>query len=139
MKRVRKTDGAHLPLGNAQGAAVVAALVAILLAPVVCRGLLRGDDPHPARTGNGQAGASVVNDANSPSSKRKDSGAQPGERRKQIAEDSAQLLKMATDLKAEVDKTNKDTLSVSVVRKAGAIERLAHDVRGKMKTSMGMD
>ena len=46
---------------------------------------------------------------------------------------------MATDLKAEVDKTNKDTLSVSVVRKAGAIERLAHDVRGKMKTSMGMD
>jgi len=42
MKRVRKTDGAHLPLGNAQGAAVVAALVAILLAPVVCRGLLRG-------------------------------------------------------------------------------------------------
>ena len=36
---------------------------------------------------------------------------------------------MATDLKSEVDKTNRDTLSLTVVRKASAIERLAHKVR----------
>jgi hypothetical protein len=36
---------------------------------------------------------------------------------------------MATDLKAEVDKSNKDTLSVTVVRKAVEIEQLAHKVR----------
>ncbi len=59
------------------------------------------------------------------------------ERKKQIAADSARLLKLATDLKAEVDKTNKDTLSVSVIRKADEIEKLAHAVREKMKASVG--
>ena len=59
------------------------------------------------------------------------------ERKKQIADDSARLLKLATDLKAEVDKTSKDTLSLNVIRKAGAIERLAHDVKEKMKLSAG--
>lgn len=47
----------------------------------------------------------------------------------QVADEAASLLKMATDLKAAVDKTTKDTLSVGVVRKAGAIEQLAHKVR----------
>jgi hypothetical protein len=50
-------------------------------------------------------------------------------RKQQIASECANLLKMATDLKTEVDKTTKDTLSLSVVRKAGAIEQLAHKVR----------
>jgi hypothetical protein len=57
-------------------------------------------------------------------------------RKKQIADESALLLKLATDLKSEVDKTNKDTLSISVVRKAEAIEKLAHDVKLKMKQSV---
>jgi hypothetical protein len=43
------------------------------------------------------------------------------------------LLKLATDLKTEVDKTTKDTLSLGVIRKADEIERLAHDVKEKMK------
>jgi hypothetical protein len=55
------------------------------------------------------------------------------ERRRQIADDSARLLKLATDLKTEVDKTTKDTLSLGVIRKADEIERLAHDVKEKMK------
>jgi hypothetical protein len=50
--------------------------------------------------------------------------------RKKVAADTALLLKLAGDLKAEVDKTTKDTLSVTVVRKADAIEQLAHKVRG---------
>lgn len=49
--------------------------------------------------------------------------------KQEIASECANLLKMATDLKAEVDKTTKDTLSVTVVRKAGEIEQLAHKVR----------
>jgi hypothetical protein len=48
---------------------------------------------------------------------------------KQISSECADLLKMATDLKSAVDKTTKDTLSVTVVRKAGEIEQLAHKVR----------
>jgi len=59
------------------------------------------------------------------------------ERKKQIADDSERLLKMATDLKAEVDKTNKDTLSLNVIRKAGEIEKLAHNVKEKMKLTEG--
>jgi hypothetical protein len=59
------------------------------------------------------------------------------ERKKQITDDSARLLKLANDLKAEVDKTNKDTLSLSVIRKADEIERLAHNVKEKMKLTVG--
>ncbi|HKN20375.1 MAG TPA: hypothetical protein VJX73_03110 [Terracidiphilus sp.] len=49
--------------------------------------------------------------------------------KKQIASECSDLLKLATDLKSEVDKTTRDTLSVTVVRKASAIEQLAHKVR----------
>ena len=59
------------------------------------------------------------------------------ERKKQISDDSAKLLKLATDLKAEVDKTSKDTLSLGVIRKAEEIEKLAHSVKEKMKLTMG--
>ncbi len=59
------------------------------------------------------------------------------ERRKQIADDSAKLLKLAADLKDEVDKTTKDTLSVSVIRKADEIEKLARAVKEKMKLTVG--
>ncbi len=59
------------------------------------------------------------------------------ERKRQIADDSAKLLKLATDLKAEVDKTSKDTLSMGVIKKAEEIEKLAHAVKEKMKLTMG--
>jgi hypothetical protein len=59
------------------------------------------------------------------------------ERKKQISNDSAQLLKLATELKNEVDKTTKDTLSLNVIRKADEIERLAHSVKEKMKLTAG--
>jgi len=59
------------------------------------------------------------------------------ERRKQIAEDSAKLLKLATDLKAEADMNTKGTLSLNVIRRADAIEKLAHNVKEKMKLTVG--
>ncbi len=58
------------------------------------------------------------------------------ERRKPIAIDSARLLELATELKADVDKTNKDTLSLTVVRKADAIEKLARAVKENMKLAL---
>ena len=60
-----------------------------------------------------------------------------GERKKQISEDSTMLLNMAIALKAEVDKTTKDTLSLNVIRKAAEIEKLAHSVKEKMKLTVG--
>ena len=58
-------------------------------------------------------------------------------RQKQLADDTAKLLELATELKAEMDKTSKDTLNMNYVRKAEQIEKLAHTVREKMKSSLG--
>jgi hypothetical protein len=69
--------------------------------------------------------------------KKQNFAAANAERKKQISDDSTRLLKMASDLKAAVDKTSKDTLSLDVIRKADEIERLAHNVKEKMKLTMG--
>jgi len=52
-------------------------------------------------------------------------------RQTEIVDDSANLLKLANSLKAEVDKTTQDTLSLVVIRHADEIERLAHKMRTK--------
>ena len=59
-------------------------------------------------------------------------GDDPSERQKQLAADKAKLLKLATELKQEMDKTNLDTLSLSIIRKANQIEKLAHSVKQEM-------
>ena len=46
-----------------------------------------------------------------------------------VAAQCANLLKMATDLKTEVDKTTKDVLSMAVVRDASQIEEAAKKMR----------
>lgn len=55
------------------------------------------------------------------------------ERQKKLIADTERLLALANELKADVDKSNKDTLSVDVVKKADEIEKLAHSVKEKMK------
>jgi hypothetical protein len=55
------------------------------------------------------------------------------EQKKQISAESTQLVAMAMALKAEIDKTNKDVLSLNVIRKADEIEKLAHAVKEKIK------
>ena len=57
------------------------------------------------------------------------------ERQKQLVADTQRLLSLANELKADVDKSTKDTLSLDVVRKADEIEKLAHIVKEKMKCS----
>jgi hypothetical protein len=81
--------------------------------------------------------ANAQSDINAQKSQQQSFEAANLERKKQIADDSAKLLKLATELKAEVDKTSKDTLSLNVIRKADEIEKLAHDVKEKMKLSIG--
>jgi len=57
-------------------------------------------------------------------------------RKKQFSDESARLLKLANELKVEVDKSDKDTLSIAVIKKADEIEKLAHSVREKMKLTV---
>jgi hypothetical protein len=54
-------------------------------------------------------------------------------RQADLKRDTEKLLKLATELKQSVDKTNESTLSVDVVKKAEEIEKLAHSVKDKMK------
>lgn len=59
------------------------------------------------------------------------------ERKRQLAEDSALLLKLAEELSTEVAKASNDALSPTEVRKIEDIERLAHNVQQKMKLTVG--
>lgn len=47
--------------------------------------------------------------------------------------DAEQLFQLASDLKAAVDKSNENVLSLQVVRRAEAVEKLAHELRQKIK------
>jgi TolA-binding protein len=55
------------------------------------------------------------------------------DRQAALRKDTDRLLKLATELKEYVDKTNENMLSMNVVKKAEEIEKLAHSVKDKMK------
>jgi hypothetical protein len=57
------------------------------------------------------------------------------ERQAQLQRDTDNLLKLANELKQYVDKSNENTLSLDVVKKAEEIEKLAHSVKEKMKAN----
>ena len=55
------------------------------------------------------------------------------QRQAELRRDTDQLLKLATELKQYVDKTNENVMSMEVIKKAEEIEKLAHSVKEKMK------
>lgn len=55
------------------------------------------------------------------------------DRQQRLVADTDKLLTLATELKNDVSKTNKDILSVDVIKKADEIEKLAHSVKERMK------
>lgn len=55
------------------------------------------------------------------------------QRQADIKKDTEKLLELATELKQYVDKSNENTLSLDVVKKAEQIEKLAKQVKEKMK------
>ena len=55
------------------------------------------------------------------------------ERQKQLQADTDKLLKLATELKQYVDKTNENILSMDVLKKTDEIGKLAKSVHDKMK------
>ena len=54
-------------------------------------------------------------------------------RHQRLQDDVQKLMSLTNELKADVDNTNEDELSVDGVKKAGEIEKLAHDVQNRMK------
>jgi hypothetical protein len=55
----------------------------------------------------------------------------------QLQKDTAHLLELVQDLKAEVDKAGSNTLSLEALRKADAIQKLAKDLKDRMKERQG--
>ena len=55
------------------------------------------------------------------------------DRQKRLVDDTEKLFSLASELKQQVGKTDKNTLSVDVIKKADEIEKLAHSVKERMK------
>jgi len=55
------------------------------------------------------------------------------ERQALLRSDTEKLVKLTTELRDYVDKSNENVLSLDVLKKADEIEKLAHSVREKMK------
>jgi hypothetical protein len=55
------------------------------------------------------------------------------ERQATLKSDTEKLVKLTAELKAYVDKSNENVLSLDVLKKAEEIEKLAHSVREKMR------
>lgn len=58
------------------------------------------------------------------------------DRQKTLVSDTAKLLKLATELDAEISRTNPDALTPAQLRKIAEIEKLARSVKDKMSTSL---
>ena len=54
-------------------------------------------------------------------------------RQQDIREQTDKLFQLATELKAAVDKSNENLLSLDVIRKAEEVEKLAKKVKDKIK------
>lgn len=55
------------------------------------------------------------------------------QRQDDLKKDADKLLKLSTELKEYVDKSNENILSLDVIKKADEIEKLAHSVKTKMR------
>lgn len=121
----------------AAGGGWVLACVVLVYLVVVAR--LAGQAAPPPASAQQQSSAPAAKVTGSAESAKPQPGAiqkntTPVERRRdQMNDESADLLSLALALKAEVDKTNKDMLSLGVIRKADEIERLARTMRQNLK------
>lgn len=55
------------------------------------------------------------------------------ERQKRLVSDTEKLVALTTALKEQVDESNKDVLSLDMIKKAEEIEKLAHSVKERIK------
>ena len=69
--------------------------------------------------------------------KRKNFDIANSERKRQLAEDSALLLKLVGELSTEIGTASDEVPSPELMRRLEDIERLAHNVQQKMKMTMG--
>jgi hypothetical protein len=125
--------------GGVLGGRSVACVVAVLLFAMATAGLAQQPAQTAAAPQQPATAAPPITAAPENAASAADSQSLPApqtEKQKQLADDTAKLLQLANELKAELDKSSKDTLSLSVMKKAEQVEKLAHKVRDEMKASL---
>jgi hypothetical protein len=99
--------------------------------------VLQQSFPQTGRQSQGLPGQTGRNPTESdpldPHREEKQADLRNADRQKRLEADTEKLLTLATDLKEQVGKTNKQILSVDVIKKADEIEKLAHSVKERMK------
>ena len=112
-------------------------LAAVVLGGVLaCTGLARAPRAQvttPQRPQLGADGLPVLGPEVPAAQREKQEKLQNDDRQKQLIADTDKLLQLATELHTEVAKTDKNTLSLDVIKKAEEIEKLAHSVKVKMR------
>ena len=95
-----------------------------------------GQVPQQPIPNRPQAPSDVLRDNNQPAGPNpaKLEQMREDDRRKRLLADTAKLVELSNELKTDVENTSKDQLSLDVVRKAAEIEKLAHDVKERMKS-----
>ena len=88
---------------------------------------------NPSVPSGADHGAGLGDIPNSPHLEEQQARARNNERQQKLVADTNKLLALATDLKTQVDKTDKGIMSVDVIKKADEIEKLAHSVKERMK------
>jgi hypothetical protein len=114
-------------------AGIIASLFALVPAPMASRASIQQNGSYVPNAVNRMPDANDRDKMQQQQTNEDRIEAANAERKKQISADSDKLLKMATDLKDELDKTSKDTLSVSTIHKIDAIEKLARDMKDKLR------
>lgn len=107
----------------------VGCLIGLVVAASIGLTRIRAQESFPLPAINPPGAKAQASQANATSTTQKPTESATKPDGPPVARECADLLEMATELKTEVDKTTKDTLSVAVVRKAGEIEQFAHKVR----------
>jgi hypothetical protein len=104
---------------------------------VASSGDVRGGEMYPRDGQTGQQAPQATGSANvADHDHQAEEKANPqlSDKQKRLMEQTDKLLRLATDLKAQVDKSTKDTLSIQVIKKADEIEKLAHSMKEQMKS-----
>ena len=125
---------------NAVLAQSFVALVMLMAIPGVAATAQTPSESQPAASPQVQASTATATPAKAApemTEKEKRQAAIEAQRQKDLAADTAKLLALANELKAEMDKSTKDTLSLAVMRKAEEVEKLARKVRDEMKATIG--
>lgn len=91
---------------------------------------------HPLQSANGTIDPTADPDEEDPATKQRQLQQLNAALHKSMVSDTDKLLKLVTDLNAELSSTNPDALTPDQLKKIAAIEKLARNVKEAMKTSV---